>query len=256
MSTKDEQFRAIYMHYMPLMRIIARKKKIPEAEIDDLVQETFVAYYSHYPLDWTDPQIKAALAKIMRNRCIDYFRKRDNWLLTYYDPVSIQERLFSEEERFGRDNLSVYLEHQECEEVLNALGCMKKDWAQVFLLYMIEGRPMTEVSEKLGRGRHTTRHVELFRLSCGALAADTPGFSSFDVDKMELARKEELQYAFREFAPCLGRCRFQDCAHVREKGCAVLEAVRSGEIPETRHRSYVRLYEQAKAIPDWQRKEI
>ena len=150
MSTKDEQFRAIYMHYMPLMRIIAKKNKIPEAEIDDLVQETFVAYYSHYPLDWTDPQIKAALAKIMRNRCIDYFRKRDNWLLTYYDPVSIQERLFSEEGRFGRDNLSVYLEHQECEEVLNALGCMKKDWAQVFLLYVIEGRPMTEVSEKLG----------------------------------------------------------------------------------------------------------
>ena len=113
-----------------------------------------------------------------------------------------------------------------------------------------------EISDKLGRGRHTTRHVELFRLSCGALAADTPGFSSFDVDKMELARKEELQYAFREFAPCLGKCQFQDCAHVKEKGCAVLEAVRAGTIPRTRHQSYVRLYEQAKAIPDWQRKEI
>lgn len=111
-----------------------------------------------------------------------------------------------------------------------------------------------EVSDKLGRGRHTTRHVELFRLSCGALAADTPGFSSFDVDKMELERKEELQYAFREFAPYLGKCRFQDCAHVKEKGCAVLEAVRVGEIPPTRHQSYVRLYEQAKAIPDWERK--
>ena len=73
-----------------------------------------------------------------------------------------------------------------------------------------------EISDKLGRGRHTTRHVELFRLSCGALAADTPGFSSFDVDRMELARKEELQYAFREFAPCLGKCQFQDCAHVKE----------------------------------------
>ena len=112
-----------------------------------------------------------------------------------------------------------------------------------------------EVSDKLGRGRHTTRHVELFRLSCGALAADTPGFSSFDVDKMELARKEELQYAFREFAPCLGKCQFQDCAHVKEKGCAVLEAVRAGTIPRTRHQSYVRLYEQAKAVPDWERKK-
>ena len=113
-----------------------------------------------------------------------------------------------------------------------------------------------EISDKLGRGRHTTRHVELFRLSRGTLAADTPGFSSFDVDKLELARKEELQYAFREFAPCLGKCQFQDCAHVKEKGCAVLAAVRSGEIPATRHQSYVRLYEQAKAIPDWQRKDM
>ncbi len=112
-----------------------------------------------------------------------------------------------------------------------------------------------EVSDRLGRGRHTTRHVELFRLSCGALAADTPGFSSFDVDKMEPERKEKLQYSFREFAPYLGTCRFQDCAHIKEKGCAVLEAVKAGEIPRTRHQSYVRLYEQAKAIPDWQREK-
>ena len=113
-----------------------------------------------------------------------------------------------------------------------------------------------EISDKLGRGRHTTRHVELFRLSCGALAADTPGFASFDVDMMELARKEELQYSFREFAPYLGKCQFQDCAHVKEKGCAVLAAVRTGEIVPSRHQSYVRLYEQAKAIPNWQRKDI
>ena len=113
-----------------------------------------------------------------------------------------------------------------------------------------------EISGKLGRGRHTTRHVELFRLSCGALAADTPGFSSFDLDKMELARKEELQYAFREFGPYLGACQFQDCAHVKEKGCAVLAAVRARQISQSRHQSYIRLYEQAKAIPDWQRKEM
>ena len=115
--------------------------------------------------------------------------------------------------------------------------------------------PTGQVSEKLGRGRHTTRHVELFRLSCGAMAADTPGFSSFDEDQTELERKEELQYVFREFAPYLGRCRFPDCAHVKEKGCAVLEAVRAGEIPPTRHRSYVRLYEQASARPDWERRD-
>lgn len=112
-----------------------------------------------------------------------------------------------------------------------------------------------EISDKLSRGRHTTRHVELFRLSCGALAADTPGFSSFDVDRMELARKEELQHSFREFKPYLGKCQFLDCAHLKEKGCAVLEAVKAGEIPQSRHQSYVRLYEQVKAVPDWERKE-
>ena len=90
--------------------------------------------------------------------------------------------------------------------------------------------PTGGISEKLGRGRHTTR-------------------------QMELARKEELQYAFREFAPYLGTCRFQDCAHVKEKGCAVLAAVRAGEVAPSRHQSYVRLYEQAKAIPDWERNE-
>ena len=109
-----------------------------------------------------------------------------------------------------------------------------------------------DVSEKLGRGRHTTRHVELIRLSCGAMVADTPGFSSFDTERMELCRKEELAGRFREFAPYRDRCQFQDCAHLKEKGCAVLAAVKAGEIPKSRHDSYVRLYEQAKQIPDWE----
>jgi len=110
-----------------------------------------------------------------------------------------------------------------------------------------------DVSEKLGRGRHTTRHVELFRLACGAVVADTPGFSSFDVDRMELMRKEELARCFPEFAPYVDRCQFQDCAHVKEKGCAVRQALKDGLIMPTRHQSYVRLYEQAKEIPDWER---
>lgn len=110
-----------------------------------------------------------------------------------------------------------------------------------------------DISEKLGRGRHTTRHVELFRLSCGAVVADTPGFSAFDTDRMELRRKEDLQFTFREFRPYQDQCQFLDCAHIKEKGCAVLAAVKAGEIPTSRHQSYIRLYEQAKAIPNWER---
>ena len=108
-----------------------------------------------------------------------------------------------------------------------------------------------EVSEKLGRGRHTTRHVELFPVA-GGLVADTPGFSSFDVEQMEAIPKGELAAAFREFAPYVDQCRFQGCAHVKERGCAVREAVSEGKISPGRHKSYVRLYEQAKEIPEWE----
>ena len=114
--------------------------------------------------------------------------------------------------------------------------------------------PTGEVSEKLGRGRHTTRHVELFRLSCGALAADTPGFSSFDTDQMDIILKENLQYAFPDFGPFLGRCQFQDCAHRREPGCAVREAVETGKIEKTRYESYLKLYEKASQINQWELK--
>ena len=114
--------------------------------------------------------------------------------------------------------------------------------------------PTGEVSEKLGRGRHTTRHVELFRLRSGAIVADTPGFSSFDTEEIELRRPEELQYTFREFAPYLEPSLFTGCSHVKEKGCAVLAAVKAGEIAPSRHASYVRLYQQAKEMPEWERK--
>lgn len=108
-----------------------------------------------------------------------------------------------------------------------------------------------EVSEKLGRGRHTTRHVELVRIG-DALVADTPGFSSFDVEEMELIPKEELGKTFREFEPYLDSCRFIGCAHGKEKGCAVREAVEMGQIARSRYQSYLRLYEQAKQIPSWE----
>lgn len=109
-----------------------------------------------------------------------------------------------------------------------------------------------EVSEKLGRGRHTTRHVELFRLKNGAVVADTPGFSSFDTDQTEVRKKDTLAQTFREFRPYLEQCRFVGCAHVKEKGCAVRDAVKQGAIPPSRHASYVRLYDQAKTYKDWE----
>lgn len=116
--------------------------------------------------------------------------------------------------------------------------------------------PVGEVSRKLGRGRHTTRHVEIYRTVSNAMIADTPGFSAFDLDKMELTHPEDLQYAFHEFKPFIGSCRFTGCAHVKETGCAVLEAVRAGKIQPSRHRSYVRLYQQLKSVNEWERKSV
>ena len=112
-----------------------------------------------------------------------------------------------------------------------------------------------EVSESLGRGRHTTRHVELFALPFGGYIADTPGFGSFDVEQMESIRPSQLQHCFPEFAPWLGRCRFADCTHRKEPGCAVRGALEAGEIQPSRYDSYVRLWEQANRIKDWERKE-
>ena len=111
-----------------------------------------------------------------------------------------------------------------------------------------------EVSEKLGRGRHTTRHVELYALGENTFAIDTPGFSSFDTEQMELVVKENLQYAFPDFAPFLGHCRYHDCAHLREPGCAVTQALADGELEQTRYDSYVRLYESVKDWKPWEMK--
>jgi ribosome biogenesis GTPase len=112
--------------------------------------------------------------------------------------------------------------------------------------------PTGEVSKALGRGRHTTRHVELFRLAEGTYVIDTPGFSSFDAQSLDWELKEHLPETFPEFSPYMDECRFVGCKHVKEKGCAVLAAMKEGKIPVSRHRSYVRLWEELKDLQEWQ----
>ena len=114
--------------------------------------------------------------------------------------------------------------------------------------------PVGEVSEKLGRGRHTTRHVELYRLAEDTYVADTPGFSSFDTDQMEVILKENLQYAFPDFGRFIGCCQFRDCSHRKEPGCAVTAAVGEGAIEPSRYDSYLKLYEKASLIKEWELK--
>lgn len=113
-------------------------------------------------------------------------------------------------------------------------------------------RETGQISQKLGRGRHTTREVEIFEI-CGGRLADTPGFASLEAQKLCRIPKEELQHTFPEFEPYFGQCRFTGCSHRSEKGCAVRDAVEAGKISKTRYTSYLAMYEEASARKEWER---
>ncbi|MDR0986989.1 MAG: ribosome small subunit-dependent GTPase A [Ruminococcus sp.] len=109
-----------------------------------------------------------------------------------------------------------------------------------------------EVSRKLGRGRHTTRSVTLFRLDNNAYVADTPGFGVFETTRYDYIYKENLAEYFKDFRPYLHDCRYQDCTHTKEIGCAVIEAVRTGKIPQTRFDNYLKMYDEVSLIKLWE----
>lgn len=108
-----------------------------------------------------------------------------------------------------------------------------------------------QISRKLGRGKHTTRVVELFEID-GCFVADTPGFSTVDLQRYEMIDKTQLQYCFPEFEKYLGECQFTSCSHTCEKGCRILQAVKDGEIEPSRHKSYVAMYNEVKDIKEWE----
>ena len=121
-------------------------------------------------------------------------------------------------------------------------------------MYPELGLATGEISKKLGRGRHTTRHVQLYKLEGGGYIADTPGFSSFDTNRYDIIFKDKLADCFIEFSEYTDKCRFPDCSHTKEKGCAVIEAVEAGKIPRSRFESYVQMYEDAKQLKEWEYK--
>lgn len=145
----NEKFHEIYMKYAPMLRVIAKRCGIPYDEIDDVLQETFEAFYTHYPLTWPNYKIKAMLTRIMKNRCIDYLRRKECMQVICFDPVLMQDDMFKVDGLCERDNLSILLSKLEYQDVMEALKSMRKDWAEVFELYVIEGRAMDEVSHIL-----------------------------------------------------------------------------------------------------------
>ena len=113
-----------------------------------------------------------------------------------------------------------------------------------------------EISRRIERGRHTTRRVELYPIKapCDACIADTPGFSMLDFVRFEFFTRDDLPSTMREFAPYIGQCRYKKCTHTSEQGCAILDAVREGAIPQSRHQSFVAMYDALKNKHEWSKK--
>jgi len=173
--------------------------------------------------------------------CINKFDlDRADRLFEIYSGTGYRTLRISAKTGYGMDALKEALRGKVCAFTGNS-GVGKSS-----ILNMLEpgfSLETGEISPKLGRGRHTTREVEFYKLSFGATVADTPGFSSFDAEQLNHIPKQELQHAFRDFAPYLQQCRYRSCSHTKEADCAVREAVERGEISESRYASYVRIYE-------------
>lgn len=159
MNSVNERFRSIYNNYMPLLRVIAKRRGIPYDEIEDIVQETFASFFSHYAKelsDMTEEVVKRKLLTIIRNRSIDYFRRQATHPVDYLDPLLMQEQ------RFGMDDerdetLHILLENRKYRDVMDTLKKMKHDWFEIFLLLVIEERPVEQVSRQLGISKEACR---------------------------------------------------------------------------------------------------
>ena len=112
-----------------------------------------------------------------------------------------------------------------------------------------------DISEKLGRGRHTTRHTELYEVFPNSFVADTPGFSTFEADITDYKLKEMLPELFFDFKEYLPYCKFSSCTHTSDNGCAVLDALKEGKIQASRHNSYIELFKEMKDLKPWEAKK-
>ena len=176
--------------------------------------------------------------------------KRGDSLKEIYDMAGFRTVCFSMKDNSGADEIKALL--YGCVAAFTGNSGVGKSTLlnSVFPHLSLE---TSHTSQKLGRGRHTTRTVELFPTD-GGYVADTPGFSTVDMQRYELIKKEDLPYCFPEFRKYLGDCQFTSCAHVKEKGCAIREAVAKGKIHPSRFASYVAMYEEVKNIREWELK--
>ncbi len=171
----------------------------------------------------------------------------------------------SVKEHYKNSKISLLVSGEECNDFLKMMADLLKGKLSVFtgnsgvgkstLLNYLSNNQLqletNEISDKLGRGKHTTRAVEIYEL-LGGLVADTPGFSALEFEKSNHILKENLQYDFPEFEEYIHECKFNNCMHINEKGCAVKDAVAENLISQGRYRSYVQMYDEAKELKEWE----
>ncbi len=213
---------------------------IDEPAPNTLVLDKLIAIAEHKEID---PAVVITKADLQKDQAVVF--------ADIYRGCGFDVFVVSNETGEGVDQVRAYLQGK-----LSAF-CGNSGVGKSSLLNRIDERLQLEtahISQKLGRGRHTTRHVELYELPEGGYIADTPGFSSVDLERCEVILKDQLQYCFREFEEYIPQCKFTGCSHTCEKGCAVIRAVKEGKIPISRHENYRALYEDAKNIKEWELK--
>ncbi|WMJ22384.1 ribosome small subunit-dependent GTPase A [Paludicola sp. MB14-C6] len=178
--------------------------------------------------------------------------KEADELVSIYRNAGFQVIALSNEEAIHFDEVKSYLQDSISAFIGNTGVGKSSLLNNIFPELKLE---TSHISKKLGRGRHTTRHVELFAIEgLNGYVADTPGFGSMEITRYDIIFKDQLQYCFREFEPYLQKCKFTGCSHTSEKGCEVLKALENGEIERTRFESYVAMYEDAKNLKEWELK--
>ncbi|MCD8220601.1 MAG: sigma-70 family RNA polymerase sigma factor [Clostridiales bacterium] len=140
-----------------MLRSIGGRCGLPYDEIEDAVQESFLSYYAHYPLTWPDSHIKAILAKIMKNRCIDYLKKKGNQVVDFQSSGDLEMLLVENDWLRARDTLDVVMEKMLIEDFREVLNNMREDWKQVYISYEFQGKSMREISSQLGISENACR---------------------------------------------------------------------------------------------------
>ncbi len=153
----EERFQYYYGEYSARMQQIAAQNGIPPDEVEDLLQETFLSFYIHYSARVPEEGVRPLLFRIMKNRCIDYWRRKENRISDATSPEQLIRMLSKQSKMVGRDTLDIVLENIFFEDFYEAVRGMREEWKRVYVPYEVMGRPMEEISESLGISENACR---------------------------------------------------------------------------------------------------